>query len=105
MPIPILALMSLVGLFVYVVIGAAVSAVHLKKGCGWRLRDGVWDRKTEHGSYAQMDWTGAIGGALFWPVLVAAYSVGAAAYVLGVGPVWIGRRVLIYTFSALEKGD
>ena len=102
-PDPILALLSVVGLFAYTAIGSVVSVLHLTKGFKWQLAAGQWLHKNQRGNYCKADWSGPIANAVFWPVLAAGYAlVGIVCGVFG-GPVWLGKHVIPYVYSALEK--
>ena len=93
-PDPILALLSVVGLFVYGLIGSVVGVLWVKFVCE-RNNDlsqiAAWESSRERDSF--------MSAAVFWPVV----SVPLLIMGLCFGPSQIAKRVGIYVAGSLDK--
>ena len=104
-PDPILALLSLVGLFVYGGVGAIVGTLTL------RVFDG-WDGNTGNSSYLrgiakkggdEDGWVGFGFASTLWPVVLSIGIVVAACMAVAIGPVWCSVRIGTYVAAAQIK--
>jgi hypothetical protein len=105
-PDPILALLSIVGLFLYLAVGAVLATVAM------RLMDPQKPKRKREGPSIQAiagnggnptAWIGWWAMALIWPAMIALVIPAACCFALFAGPVLIARNIGKYTAGALVK--
>ena len=98
-PVPVIVLLAVVGLFAYVSIGAAVSAAHLRAFGHRYVLDVGWEYKTPSGTWAKEDMFSFAVGVATWPILAAGWAVFGVLLWPGRATRWLAVKVGVYTAS------
>jgi nitrate reductase NapE component len=106
MPVPVIVLLAIVGVFVYGVLGAVVATLWLKLwdhldpagyGNGTRMERMAGVRE-ERGVWIDFGFL-----CVTWPALAVTATAGSLGFLLLWGPIWVTRRVATYVAKASVK--